>query len=150
MPRRSSNKTLVAMLAASLLASPIVSSTASAQEAITLEAIGAVRMLPPADVQRLDEQPEAADALWFSDAYATAYYKVNCNTHELTVRIEQGPKGGNPLVIRRKVGEGSVESVSLLGTGTNNIRATLTVRQKAGCVSTYVKTEKTPEQQASN
>ena len=50
------NKTLLIAAALAALAAPFASNPASAQEAIMLETIGAVRMISPEELQRRDAE----------------------------------------------------------------------------------------------
>ena len=71
--------------------------------------------------------PAGTGSMWFADRYATAYYQLDQKTGEVRPAVLPGPQGGNAMETRRRLAEGESASITLRGTGSNEIAVTLNV-----------------------
>ncbi len=120
--------------------------------AAAISALVALQPLSPASAEPAGviNQPQAGATMWFSDDYATAYYKIDKEKSALVATILPGPKGGTPVEIRRKLRFNDLESISIKGNGSNSVVATLLVKHIGVDILSRVRTESVEEAAATN
>lgn len=107
-------------------------------------------LTPASAVEAHLQEPAAGSTMWFSGAYATAYYKIDKDNSTLVATIFPGPKGGNTVEISRKLQFNDLEKISIKADGSDTIVATLLVKHIGVDILSRVRTEEVANAVATN